>query len=195
MNSLYILFRWMLAGWLAIVLLMGVVVAHNVESLTQKNLPAYLFEHDSTPLPNLPPPPAPAPAPKVEKPAPPAPAAPEWTPLSHGQGALGKPEVQVLANGSVEVLLPCSGSPGEYRIYHPHNIPSLCVDLQGEWGRGISLDQRFAEGCLTRLQIAHHTKWLRVSGVARGGKRDALAPKVEHSSQKGLIRIIFHSGE
>ena len=202
MNSLRNLFRWMLLGWLILVIFMSAIVAHSTDSAAPGNLLAFLFTRTETsvPLPplSITPPREPMTSEPVPVPPPAAPLPAEWTPLEQGRqagkGVLGDPEVRVLGDGSLEVRLACAGTPGDFTVYHPGNVPSLSVDLQGNWSRSILFDRKLAESCLSRVQIAKHPKWVRVSGVARDGKRGLFA-SVEHSAKAGIIRIIFSAGQ
>ena len=192
----------MLLGWLVLVLLMSVVVARSTDSAAPGNLLAFLFTQAEAPepLPAVDPTPSPPPEPTPAPASAPAetPQAPEWVPLAQGReagkGVLGEPRVRLLDGGAVEVRFACTGTPGNFMIYHPDNVPSLSVDLQGRWGKGIGVDRTLKEGCLSRVQIADHAKWIRISGVARDGKL-GLSVKVEHSSSSGAIRLVFSAGQ
>ena len=213
MSSLRALFRWMLAGWLVLVLLLSVVVARGSHTRGPGNLLAFLFfrgeysEPLPPPLPPGTPPPAPkpvaAPAPPpppvivaVPEPAPAPPEDPDWIPLEEGRaegtGRLGRPEITALEDGTVEVLFPCPGEPGDYRLYRPTNVVGLSVDLLGPWGRGMLVNRTLAEGAARKVQIASHAehgiRWLRVSAISRSGR---LAARVEHSPARKQLRVRF----
>ena len=208
MSSLRSLFRWMLAGWLVLVLALSIVVTRGSHTRAPGNLLAFLFtrgERYSEPLPHAAPVEPQQPAPKpVAAPAPPKPVAapqpapdPDWIPLElgrkEGSGRLGEPEITTLEDGTVEVLFDCPGEPGEYRIYHPTNVAGLSVDLQGGWGRGLLVNRPLPAGAAQKVQIADHAehgyKWLRVSAVSRGG--GALAARVEYSPGTERLRVRF----
>ena len=214
MSSLRALFRWMLAGWLVLVLLLSIVVARGSHSRGPGNLLAFLFirgEHAEPLPPTLPPRPpkpavAPAPAvvdatvidirpPAVVQKAPPAPAS-DWVALDlgsyEGTGRLGEPTITALEDGTVEALFPCPGEPGDYRLYRPTNVVGLSVDLLGPWGRGMLVNRTLAEGAARKVQIASHAehgiRWLRVSAISRSGR---LAARVEHSPARKQLRVRF----
>ena len=195
----------MLLVWLVLVVILSIVVARSTDSASSGNLLAFLFtrvEHASV-MPVLPsagtpaPAPAPEPAQKTQTPAEPQPTPQPWQPLNEGKkagkGVLSNPSMRTLEDGSLELTLDCSGTPGDFSLYHPSNVPALSVDLQGAWGSHVSLDQKFAEGCLYRIQIATHPAWLRISGIARDNSA-ALSAKVEHSPSEGKIRVVFSAG-
>ena len=205
MNSLRTLFRWMLLGWLVLVVVLSIVVARSTDSTSSGNLLAFLFTRMEGPavmpvLPSAPPAPEPAPAPAPEPKAPdtPKPAAQEWVALHEGKqpgkGELSNPEIHTSDDGSVEILLTCNGTPGNFSLYHPTNVPSLSVDLQGAWSRHLRLDRKIDTGCLYRLQIATHPQWLRLSGIARDNNA-VLSAKAEYNAASGIIRVVFSAGK
>ncbi|WP_295637967.1 hypothetical protein [uncultured Mailhella sp.] len=195
----------MLVVWLVLVVILSIVVARSTNSASSGNLLAFLFTRveNTVLMPVLPavstPAPAPAPEPAAEPqvPAEPQPAPQEWLPLSEGKtagkGVLSRPELRTLDDGSLELTLSCDGTPGDFSLYRPTNVPALSVDLQGAWGSHVSLDQKIAESCLYRIQIATHPTWMRISGIARDNNAP-LSAKVEYSSRAGKIRIVFSSG-
>ena len=196
MNSLRALYRWMLAGWLVLVLLLSIIVGRSADSKTPGNLLAFLFTRGETSVP-LPPAPQ-APPIAVEPAPPPAPAAePGWQPLElgdmEGQGSLGMPKVTAPEGQRTEVLFPCAGRPGQYRLYHPTNVSGLSVDLPGAWGKGLSLNTALNQGPARRVQMADHMEhgrhWLRVTGIARSG--GPLAARVEYSPSSRQLRVTF----
>ena len=219
MSSLRTLFRWMLAGWLVLVLLLSVVVARGTHSRGPGNLLAFLFIRGeyTEPLPPVMPAQTPPPATVIDirppavvakppvvaaKPAAvvpePAPAsAADWVALDlgsyEGTGRLGPPTITALADGAVEALFSCPGEPGDYRLYRPTNVAGLSVDLMGDWGRGMFVNRTLAEGAARKVQIASHAehgmRWLRVSAISRSGGR--LAAKVEHSAASNQLRVRF----
>ena len=208
MDSLRALYRWMLAGWLVLVLLLSIIVGRSADSKTPGNLLAFLFTRGETSVPLPPAPQAPPIAVEPAPPAEPAPAAePGWQPLeqgnAEGRGSLGMPEVTTPDGQHTVALFPCSGRPGQYRLYHPTNVGGLSVDLPGAWGKGLSLNTALPRGPVRRLQMADHMdhgrRWLRVTGIARSGGN--LAARVEYSPSKRQLRVTFtpdqagHSGQ
>ena len=199
MYSLRSLYRIMLLVWLALVLSLGFLVAHNVNSDGSGNLFAFLFKGAKEPAP-LPPvvvqePPKKEVAPVITPPpAEPVKPKTDWIALQKGKkagkGTLGKPEITTLDNGDLEVRFPCSDAPGNYREFFPANIDSLSIDLMGAWGKGIKVDKRPAKGVLKRVQMADHKQWVRVSGIAREST-DRLEAKVEYAPTLKALRIVF----
>lgn len=195
----------MLGIWLVLVVILSIVVSRSTDSPSSGNLLAFLFtrmEHTAV-MPVLPAvsTPAPAPAPKSaaepQAPAEPQPVPQKWQPLGEGKqagkGVLSSPEIRTLDDGSLELTLDCTGTPGNFSLYRPTNVPALSVDLQGAWGSHVRLDQKLAESCLYRIQIATHPAWLRISGIARDNNA-ALSARVEYSASAGKIRIVFRAG-
>lgn len=195
----------MLLIWIMLVVILSIVVARSTDSASSGNLLAFLFTRveNTAVMPVLPavstPSPAPVPEPAAEPqvPAEPQQKTQEWQPLSEGKtagkGVLESPELRTLDDGSLELTLSCNGTPGDFSLYHPTNVPALSVDLQGAWGSHVSLDQKIAGSCLYRIQIATHPTWMRISGIARDNSA-ALSARVEYSSRAGKIRIVFSSG-
>ena len=201
MDSLRALYRWMLAGWLVLVLLLSIIVGRSADSKTPGNLLAFLLTRGETSIPLPPAPEAPSivvdPAP-APPPAQPAPAAePGWQTLelgdAEGQGSLGMPEITTPDGQHTVALFPCAGRPGQYRLYHPTNVGGLSVDLPGAWGRGLSLNTALNQGPVRRVQMADHMEhgrhWLRVTGISRGG--GGLAARVEYSPSSRQLRVTF----
>ncbi|MBE6442274.1 MAG: hypothetical protein E7022_08120 [Desulfovibrio desulfuricans] len=199
MYSLRSLYRIMLLVWLALVLCMGCIVAHNAGTEGSGSLFAFLFPDTREPAP-LPPvvvkeAPKPAPVPVITPPTE-EPARPqtEWIALQKGKkagkGSLGKPEITSLDNGDVEVRFACSDAPGNFREFFPATIDSLSIDLMGAWGKGMRVDKRPDRGVLKRVQIADHKQWLRVSGIAREST-DKLEARVEYAPTLKALRIVF----
>ncbi len=197
MDSLRSLFRWMLLGWLALVLLMGLAVAWSARSHLPGNLLTFLLTREGPSETAVSPPPVPPDLPVSSAPAPSVTPAPEpgWTPLKEGSrvssGSRGAPEITVLPGGAVEVRFLCQ-KPGNYRLYRPTNVSGLSVDLPGNWGRRM-VDRHLAQGKVRRVQIADHPGWLRVSGMAREEGKHLVA-RVEHSPRAGAVRIVFDVG-
>lgn len=197
MNSLRSLFRWMLLGWLVLVLLMGLAVALSARSHLPGNLLTFLFTREGPSETAVPPTQAPPDPPLPSAPAPSVAPAPEpgWALLKEGSrassGSRGAPEITVLPGGAVEVRFLCQ-KPGNYRLYRPTNVSGLSVDLPGNWGRRM-VDRHLAQGKVRRIQIADHPGWLRVSGMPREEGKNLVA-RVEHSSRAGVLRIVFDLG-
>ena len=118
----------------------------------------------------------------------------QWVALKKGKksgkGTLSKPKITILENGDLEIRFSASDAPGNFRSFYPDNVDSISVDLLGSWGKNISLDQRFTHGILTRIQVADHKQWLRVSGVANDSKT-VLDAKVEYAPTLRALRVVF----
>lgn len=192
--------RAMLLVWLVLLVAMSALVAGATRTPISGNLLAFLLSSSPQPAPVLPvrpPQPAPEPTPPppvVEAPAPEP--VPEWRPLPRGKkqgsGILKGPEVTQLADGSVEVVFSYQGEggkpgdPGSATAMRA-SARATSVDLHGPWKRLTYLNKAMGKGAvLSRLQVAEHPGYLRVSATAHGP-----APKEVTEYTADRIRIIF----
>lgn len=204
-NATRFLCRLMLGVWLLAVGGMAVVALGGGASTG--NLLALMFTRPVARTPVTPPvPQQPAPAPQTPSPTqaqePPAPApqpvpaaASQWRDLPRGKrpgkGRVFPPRMEVRKDGSLLLLFPYEGSLGEHTLITPVNITSRSVDIHGQWSAQVTVDARPQDGCVRRLQIASHPRWIRISAVAR---RDApLDADVSYSDKE--LRVIFHTLE
>ncbi len=190
MNSLQAIFRCMLAVWLILVAALGFAVSRSTSASYLGNTMAFLFsraDEREAPLP-----PESRPLPPEAPPSQPEP--PEWTALpvgrTAGSGTFGAPEINVLPDGSVEIVLPLTGSPGSVSYYNPTNVSAATADFIGKWLKPPYIKQSVRSGCLSLVQTAGHEGYLRVSGVAAKGV-GRLEAKAEHSPKNNAVRVVF----
>lgn len=178
MISLRVICRTLLGLWFVLILGMSVVVAHTTRTEVSGNLLAFLLTSSAPSRPIFrvsPAPPVPA---APEEPAVPAappasePPAPAWQPMARGtgqgSGTLTGPEVIVLPDGGVQVLFNYEGTPGQATAFKA-NRHATSVDLHGPWRRVAFINRQMDKGTLlSRLQVAEHKGYIRVSATAHG---------------------------
>lgn len=201
--------RAMLVLWVVAVVVVSILVGRSTKTEQSGNLIAFLFT-GAVPLESLlkvtpPAPPtvvpAPLPTPKLAEPAEPepevlpdaSPAYSPWQPMPRGR-ALGKgelqiPQVTLLDNGSIQVLIDYTGKLGQITSFKVARPQAVSVDLHGVWNRMVMVDKRYSgKAVLSRIQVAEHKNYVRVSGIdsAGQGKLEAIT---EFSPTQ--IRITF----
>lgn len=192
--------RAMLLMWLILLMVMSGLVAGATRTPISGNLLAFLLSSSQQPTPMIPvrpplPEPEPTPQPPVVEATAPEPVS-EWRPLPRGKkqgsGMLKGPEVTQLPDGSVEVVFIYQGegdkpsNPGSATATRV-SAHAISVDLHGPWKRLTYLNKTMSkEAVLSRLQVAEHPGYLRVSATAHGS---APTETTEYTSDR--IRIIF----
>lgn len=206
MNTLHSIFRRMLLVWLVLVAALGVTVSRSTQSSYFGNTMAFLFASgDRGPAGvavtrQIPPPAQTAkeepqePEPPKETPPAPEPKPPEWTAIAHGKtggsGTLGAPKIEKLSDGAVAVVLPLTGKIGNVTYYKPHNANAMTVDFHGEWKNPPFVNRREKTVPLSRVQIAGHKGYLRVTGVAAENVKK-LDARAEYSAGRNAVRVVF----
>ncbi len=204
MNTLHSIFRRMLLLWLVLVAALGVTVSRSTRSSYFGNTMAFLFTSgdrgpaDGVAVTRRIPPPAKqepqVPEPPKETPPAPAPKPPEWTAIAHGKtggsGTLGAPKIEKLSGGAVAVVLPLTGTIGNVTYYKPHNANAMTVDFHGEWKKPPFVNRREKTDPLSRVQIAGHKGYLRVTGIAAEDVKK-LDARAEYSAARNAVRVVF----
>lgn len=178
MKSLQAIFRRMLAVWLILVIVLVFVVSRNTKTRSRVVTTAPRTSEHETPL-------------RTES----RPAQPEWTALpvgrtTAGSGTFGTPEIKELPDGSVEVVLPLTGTHGSVSYYNPTNVSGATVDFMGKWNKPPYMKHNVKSGCLSLVQMASHDGYFRVSGVA-ADRVGRVKVKAEYSRKNNAVRAVF----